>query len=162
MFLRQIIRITLTIMALVVPSLVVPANAQRPANAPVIVVIPEVFPAAPTIPGRIAQSDISALVRRYATSTGRQDVIILNRENPTPAVLNAALFALTRHRAARPNLEHNSVMTIPAAIHLPHPNPRIGAALAAKLAEMRNQQLSNRPDVGMARWVEITDLSQYQ
>lgn len=132
-----------------------PVRAQGRAQAPVIVAIPEEFPAAPARPGSEPQ-EVSALVYRYPSGTGARDVILLKAESATPAVLSVALEALERHRTLRPVVEGNGVLTIPAARHLPRIDQSRGARLAERLARIRERRPSHLDRVGNARWIEIS------
>lgn len=161
MFLPSICRTLTAVAAAVMVSLMpVPLLAQHMVDAPVIVAIPDQFPTTPALSGGAGPPKVSAMVRRYASPAGGRDIIILDRENATPAVLNAALVALERHRARHRIVERDGVLMIPAAIHLPRVEASRGAVLAEKLARMRDQRSSHLDRIGAARWIEISDPSQ--
>ena len=143
------------LVALLCGMLSAPVRAQGRADATVIVAIPEEFPATPARPGAEPQ-EVSALIRRYASATGARDVILLKEGSATPAMLSVALEALERHRALRPTLENDGVLTIPAARYLPRVDQSRGARLAERLARMREQRPSHLDRVGSARWIEIS------
>jgi len=136
----------LTLGALAAPA---PAQQGRGLDRPVIVALPDVFPAleAPGV-------DALALVYRFGGPRGRADIIVLNPAHATPEALRVAVLALRRLRANR-ELDSGRKLVIPV-VPDPPAAQRDAARFRALLERLRNDSRAGGIEgLGAARWLEF-------
>ncbi len=145
----RLARAGVVIVGLGVSAAPVPAQQGRGPNRPVIVALPEVFPA-PTRPG----VDALALVYRFGGRQGRADIIVLNPAYATPHALRVAVLALRWFRATQ-ELDSGRKLVIPVVPDPPGAQDR-AASFRPLLERLRSDsRVGIIEGVGAARWLEF-------
>lgn len=130
-----------------------PAAAQGQARKPVIVALPDSFPETHEPRGQI--TSVRGMVVRFA-SPGKQDMVILKRDDASPETLAAAINLLRKFRNAVHNPQSDRVATLVGFVP-PKLTPASREALAARLRQLDSQQTSRVGNLGRGRWIEIPD-----